>query len=360
MGLGAFACQASVNVNNSGDDGKPGKIISYTEWATVPGNTSERADFLRGGNRRDSLEPLNSFTLGQNGIVIHSGPALNSPSVNAHRGNTMGGLVGASVPMDRVANPVAFYPTLQRGLQSFDYVTTTFPSWMGSTNNVPTGQLGHREIISCAGASPVSSYVCHIVSTDTNIGSATFGVATNGSGAELTFSSTYVGINFGANGVLNSFYDPAQGAWVQAGDDTVFVGGQLPSAVMYHVWYRFGATVSVIITAPSGFNAVNGQFASADQWLTAQLFKSGVLMASRTVTEAVPSLTIMKETNVGPSPMRLALGGGQLRVPYTILGASQVSGPWTSAYGQAIFSSDTPVTLPNNIPIRFFRTQKGF
>lgn len=306
-----------------------------------------------------AVEPLHSFTLGQDGVVIHSGPALGSPSVSAHRANTMGGLVGvSSIPMDRNVNPAAFVPIPSDGLQSFDYTTTSFDSWLGTAST--NGQRGHRCIVSVAGVSPVSAYSCRITSSDTNVGSKTFGVGTNAAGAELGFSSTFVGINLGANGVLDSSFDPAQGAWVQRGDDTLYVGGQSPSTVAYHVWYRFGGQVFVTITSPSGFDAINGQFATSNQWLTAELLKSGVPVASRTVTEAVPRLGIAREGFKNPSPVRISVLGGQLRVPYTLVGAPSIHGsPWMIAYGQAIYT-ETQVTLSNSAPMRFFRTRKGF
>lgn len=339
------------------DEGLPGKVISFKEWQSKPGNTVFQASALRGDS--SSLLQINSFVLGESGVVIHSGPPTSSPSVNAHRANTMGGLVGVLVPMDRTENPAAFYPEPEDGFQWFDYVTTMFPSWLGSTNlTVQTaGQKGLRIIVSVAGTNSVSNYTCRIVSSDTNVAATTFGVATNSTtGGELQFSATFPGINLGANGVKESFYDPAQGAWVTVGDDTIYVNGQLPSQVVYHQWYRFGATVSVTITQPSGFDAVTDQFTSADQWLSATLYKNGVTVASRTITEAIPRIEILREDDL----VRVRVSGGQLRAPYTLESALDLTGaPWQTFLHQAVYSGDEK-SFPADKAARFFRTKKGY
>ncbi|MEO8637568.1 MAG: hypothetical protein ABI430_01555 [Candidatus Taylorbacteria bacterium] len=282
---------------------------------------------------RSSLPPparlLPGNILGTEKVVIASLCALTSSNVVQSRAYGMAGMLGQQVPSVRENNPAAWYLPETNSLQSFDYTSTSFHSWMGAVNfsSATLGEFGHRIVVHAAGFFPVNAYSTRVSSSDTNLGSGTFNVATNTTdGQELTCSSTFACVNFGPDGHFDSVFNPLTRVWDVHGDDIVYSNGERPSQIAYTAWFRFGGTVVVTITEPEGFAATINQFIAGHS-LTAELIRNGEPVDTQTVTDARPSLTISVEN---PSQVRCTVAGGQVRVPYRPQSRPDVAGSvWT-------------------------------
>ena len=222
----------------------------------------------------------------------------------------MAALGGLSMPSDRVNDPAAAYFVPADGWQLFDGVQTAYQSWLGSSTT--TGQYGHRMVISTAGRYPVSQYRLRVSSTATNYGSFNIpvGLASDG-GSEIAFNQNFVGIDFGANGVLDSHIDQTTHLWVQVGDDKVLMSGK-PSTSHYDWWYRFGAQLSATISDYTGFDPLKSEFVASVPTLTAELIVPGGterIAASRTIKAA--QFRAVMSPNGTPGQVRLKIEGGQ-------------------------------------------------
>lgn len=293
---------------------------------------------------------------GEEGVIIASLCSSSSPNLAKSRVSAMAGMAGVSVETDRTADSGAWYVVGNNSLQWFDPISTSFHSWMGTTNiSSPfTGtEYGNRVVIHAFGKYPVSDYWCRVTSTVTNINSMEFSVATNStSGLEIPFNANFVGINLGTNRLLESFYNPSVSTWVVGGDDKVYSNGELPSQVSYDWWYRFGATVAVSVVQPSGFNPIKAQFVPQSQSLSASLVKEGVEIGKKTVFEARPKLLIGIHDQ---DSVIITVGGGQLWIPYQLWSIDNFTGAvWVIYYKQALYSGQ-PVLVPKSDPMRYFR-----
>lgn len=173
---------------------KPASFVVSNDDDVVGQNDSN--DFLA---LRDisQVVPL----LGQDGIIITSLVATNSPNLVQSRINAMAGLWNVDVPTDRNLDPAAWYwipnPSMAPlGWQWFDALSTgTNHSWKGSTtltNLHNSGEYGHRMIIHVTGSYPVSAYTVTVSSSLTNIAPVTFAIGTNTSnGAEIVFNPQF-------------------------------------------------------------------------------------------------------------------------------------------------------------------------
>ena len=340
-------------------EGQPGRVITRAAWkASNPSNTEERAKALT----KVMLNPgqTNFSLVGQEGVILSSMCALDSTNRVRARINALCGMFGLSVPTNRAQNPAAWWPIPENGFQSFDHVTTSgFHAWMGltaPTNPATANENGSQLLVHLAGLYPVSAYSYRIATTDPRFTETVAPVGTNSSQMEIQFSENFPGIDFGTNGVCESFRDVATGDYVQGGDDTVHVFSEFPSEVSYTWWARLGASAFLTITAPSGFDTVNQAFITSTQSFTGALMRNGIVVASKTVSEARPTLRIAR-TQVSHST--LSVEGGQLRIPYTLLSSPTVSGsPWTTHEAFSL-SSGASVTI-SNTAIRFFRLRTGF
>ncbi len=340
-------------------EGQPGRVITRKEWKAVsPSNTEERANALT----KAMLNPgeTNFSLVGREGVILASMCTLVSTNTVKSRIHAICGMFGFSVPTNRSDNPAAWWPIPEDDFQSFDHVTTTFNSWMGLTsltNAATAGEYGSRIVVNIAGLFPVSAYTYRIATTLPGYDDTTLPAGTNTSQMESQFSENFVGINFGSNGVCESFRDVGTGNYVEGGDDTVYVTGEYPSTVSYTWWARLGAAAFTTITAPSGFDVVNQSFITSTQSFTGELMRNGIVVASKKVSEAQPSLRIQRHPSA--STMSLAIQGGQLRIPYTLLSSPAVSGlPWTTHEASPL-SSGATLTISNSAT-RFFRLKTGF
>ncbi|HEY9583843.1 MAG TPA: hypothetical protein VJI66_02685 [Candidatus Paceibacterota bacterium] len=283
------------------------------------------------------------------GVQIFSLCASTSPSLIESRKNTMAWMVGVpGVPTNRTLNPAACYSIPANGLQWFDWLTTGYKSWLGTTATVMTNENGHRIVISCAGLAPVSKYNCRVSSTSTNIGNADFPVGLfTGSTNEIPFNLNFVGVNPGPNGTSESFYDYTLGRWVQAGDDSVYINGEYPSSVSNYWWYRFGATLSKSVSLPGDAESVKAEFTAKTNTLTAELVIPSVStnsIGSITVTQVLPKLAIESTATAS----RLTVVEGQPGLKYGLLMATNMpASGWTRQYSNESFevgaSFDSPI-----------------
>jgi hypothetical protein len=351
VSFGINTCQAAAVVNLDDSLAPPVKIISLAQWK------SEHA------TAKDLTPAVLTFPqFGGEHVVIASLVASASPNLTQSYINARGGIFGYAVSTDRTDNPPAWYLVPANGWQWFDFVTTTgFNSWLGSaalTNNATMGEFGHRFVIHELGRYPANDYWLTVSSSVTNIPTTTLNVATNSTtGAEIAFNSNFIGINYGPNGVLDSFYDPSSGAIVVGGDDTVFTSG-LPSQSTYTAWWRFGSTVSVTVSSTAGFNPIKDQFAEANQWFTATLSKNGTSVASETVTAATPSLAIVA-LNPTKTQLAVTIQGAQLDLGYQLLTTTSLTPPevWSQVYPNQTFYNGTAIMVTNDVPKRFFRVR---
>ncbi len=339
---------ARLVVSNGGDDFVPAPVSAAK---STPGKLD--------------LNPRQM--LGSNAIYISSMCALTSPNLAQSRIYVMGGLAGANVPTDRTLNPAAWYrvPTssgTNYGLQWFDWCVTTSKSWLGGlvdTNSASKDEHGGRVVISPQGVGSPNGYWVRITTSLTNIAPAYFPISTNSDGVTpLPFSYTFVGLNYGPNGVLDSAWSSQSAKWVAAGDDTVYDGSQgtvYPHQVAVDFFQRFGSSVFITANSIGDFVDVMRQFALKPHiTLTAELVTNGVTVASETVVAAVPSLVIWRLPN---GMIRIEMIGGQYNYPYDIETAADVQGaPWLKIDGQTLFlGSQGYFDVPSTDPMRFYR-----
>ena len=284
------------------------------------------------------LPTINSFSVigREEGVRISSLCATTSTNMVQSRKYTMAGLVGQNVPTDRVSDPSAWYSIPFKGWQLWDGIQTTFNSRFGTTI-MATSENGHRMVIHVSGKYPVGNYRCRITSSVTNYTSIyiEFPVGTNTSGNEIAFNANFVGISFGANGVLESSINPVTGAWTQGGDDRVYSNGEFPSTVLYDWWYRFGSTLAISINHTDGFEPLKGEFASQVPTLKVELMTPDRVVASRTIEAARASIGIVRDDG----QIRLSVLGGQTLLHYVLQGKETVSSIWENYHGGAYFIS---------------------
>lgn len=288
-------------------------------------------------------------------LKISSLAALTSPNVVKSRANAMRALLGdPTILADRSTNPAAWHEVLPFELQSFDFVTTSFGSWMGvTTNPLAASEHGHRIVVSAYGRSPVSQYDCGIASGIDQIGEPVlFKIGFNSAtGAELPFNPQFVGIDLGPDGKLQSGISKTTGEWIAQGDDHIYQSG-LPSATKYDIFLRLGATVAVNINGPS-------EFASLDfgpgSYLTATLQVGAAVKATKTVKAPVPpppgtpKLAIVR-TDAG---VKVTVSDGADGVNYRLLTSASLSGPWVATEGTVKKGDNRP--FPVSTGTKFFR-----
>ncbi|MFA6404670.1 MAG: hypothetical protein WCW03_01580 [Candidatus Paceibacterota bacterium] len=335
MALGSFA---GVDLRDDGVFSEPIQKIQVSKEVSASGEVV--------------IPPL----FGEEGVIIASLCSSSSPNLAKSRVNAMAGMAGVSVETDRMTDSAAWYVIPNNGLQWFDPVSTTFKSWMGTTNiSSPfTGtEYGNRIIVHAFGKYPVSNYRCRVASTITNIVTMEFPVGTNTTtGMEIPFNANFVGIDTGTNGLIESFYNPSIATWVVGGDDKVYSNGELPSQVSYDWWYRFGATVSIGATKPSDFNLIKTQFVPELQSLSVSLIKNSVEIGKKTVFEARPKLLI---GIYDQDSVIITVDGGQLWIPYQLWSIDNFTGAsWSVYYQQALYSGQ-PVLVPKPDPMKYFR-----
>ena len=348
FGFSVNTCEAAAVVNLDDSSLPPVKIIRLEQWK-IEHHISANA------------KPALTFPLfGGEHVIIASLCASASPSRNQSYINACGGIFGYGVPTDRTSFPSAWYLIPPNGLQWFDFVSTSFNSWLGSaalTNSATMGEFGHRIIIHELGLYPVKAYWLTVSSSVTNIGTSMLNVATNSyDGTEIAFNSNFIGINYGPNGVRDSFYDPSSNEVVVGGDDTVLTNGY-PSASIYTAWERFGSTVSVNVSSTAAFNPIKDQFATTNQWFTATLSRNGTVVESETVKEAVPSLSIAATLN--PAQLTVTILGAQLDMGYQLLATDSLVPPvvWSQEYSNQSFFNGTAIMVTNSVPKRIFRAR---
>jgi len=300
-------------------------------------NNDDPADFVQplrvpAGSIRAAAQQFTVLAAKPEKVVLASLCASASPNVVASRLLAMNGLFGLPVNTNP-SDPTGWYVVESNGWQWSDILTSsTFALWRGKTAPLLTApqsrERGNRMVIHAMGQYPVSAYECEISTTLTNISTTRFPVGRDGAGNELPFSANFVGIKFGANGVLESTRDPA-GSWTQVGDDTVFSNGELPSVAQYDIWVRFGATAVITAGNVNSMSGVMDQFRISTPTFTARLFKSGQPVHTQTATAPQLHLTITRGP-VDPNPYDiLKLEGGQQGTAYHLEYAYYPDGPWT-------------------------------
>ncbi len=263
------------------------------------------------------------------GVILSSLPTPASPSLNQSRINAMIGLAGGAVPTDRTKDPAAWHAVTSNTLEWFDAISTSFPSWMGKSGAEVSGafaqERGHRLIVSISGGYPVSKYWLRLVSNNPNIGGGFFAIGKNtADGKEIAFNQNFVGISFGANGKLDSAIN-SSGIWEQKGDDMVFATGQLPSAVTYDVWYRFGSSTSEIIDTPAGFDKFKMDLAFTAELVSREGIKDTTVVMKQ-VSIGKPKLLISQDEGV----VQLTISDGRPGGFYDVLGSIRAEGPYVA------------------------------
>lgn len=335
-------------------------IMDDTTVFDTPITLMERSEMLRKLGRANVQNLALPFVVGRDeGVKIFSLCSSSSQYLTQSRANTMAWMAGASgISTDRTSNPAACYSIPSDGLQWFDWLTTSYKSWLGTTATTLTNENGHRVVVSCAGKYPVGNYWCRIASTSTNIGSGYFPVGLfSGTTNEIQFNLNFPGIRFGTNGVQDSFYDTTLGRWVQVGDDTIYINGEYPSRVIYDWWYRFGATVQKTLALPGDVAVVKSEFVSAVQSLTAELVMPSVStngIGTVTVTEALPRLMASRSPMAG---IRFQISGGQMGIPYELLQTTNLSWPitWTIIHSNVVWNTGNVWDDPTPLPDAYFR-----
>jgi hypothetical protein len=297
---------------------------------------------------RLELQPAPRAPLGESAIYIASMCSLSSPHLTQSRVNTVKGMWGGDVPTDRMITPAAWYRVPQTwgpnyGLQWFDGTVTLAKSFMGApapTNNVASDEHGHRWVISVAGKGNPNDFFVRLTTSITNIAPSYFSVSTNSAdGTPLQFSFTYIGVDYGPNGVLDSAWNSSLGKVVAGGDDTVYDGSQ-PSPVYAHqvhidYFTRFGSSVYITGNQPGDFTDVMDQFATTPvPWVHAELVSNDATVASELAVAAVPSLLAYRYT---PTMARVVMIGGQYSFSYDIESAENLTGaPWLKIIGESL------------------------
>ena len=287
-------------------------------------------------------------------LKVSSLAALTSPNVVKSRANAMRALLGDPTTMtDRDTNSAAWHEVLPFGLERFDFVTTSFGSWMGvTTNPLAASEHGHRIVVSAYGRSPVSQYDCGISSGIDQVGDPVlFKIGFNSAtGAELPFNPQFVGIDLGPDGKLQSGISKTTGEWIVQGDDHIYQSG-LPSATKYDIFVRLGATVAVNINGPSEFSSLDF---GPGSYITATLQVGGAVKASKTVKSPVPpppgtpKLAIAR-ADVG---QKVTVIDGVDGVDYRLLTSTSVTGPWLPLAGALRKGQSRSFTLIENTYFR--------
>lgn len=265
-------------------------------------------------------------------VIIASLCASSSPNVAKSRWNAMAGMAGMTVNMDPL-DPVSWLVISDTSWQWHHLIgSTTLPLWRGMTN-LPTelmGERGNRMAIHAQGVYPVSAYQCKIMSTLTNIQQTTFWVGKDSvSGQDLRFNANFVGVHFGANGVMESTYNPSVGVWTQVGDDTVYSNSEHPTNVIYEIWLRYGASVSVTANSDIGMSMVKNQFIAINQAFTSQLIKNGEVVNEKMIMAEQPRLSIENGEMVDEMPtVNVFVEAGQDDVNYRLESKLTFDGEW--------------------------------
>ncbi len=295
-------------------------------------------------------------------VEIASLCSSGSPNLVASRLTAMNGLVGLPVNTDP-ADPTAWYVVAPDMWEWHNIVSLASASpnvmWRGKTSFLTPAQSaekGNRLVIHAMGQYPVSAYECEITTSLTNIATTRFFVGKDSAGNELPFSANFVGLNFGANGILESTRNPVSGLWTQMGDDTVFSNNERPSAVQYNEWFRFGATAVITAGNLAAMDGVKAQFANGTPTFTARLIKNGTEVHSKTVTE------IQLRLRITPGPVGLesydvlTIIGGQDDERYHIEHSPEPNGPWTEVDAD-LFNAQT--VYVDRVPgqSRFYRAK---
>jgi hypothetical protein len=293
------------------------------------------------------------------GVQIFSLCTSTSTSLAQSRANTMAWLIGlGGIPTVRTTNPAACYSIPVDGLQWFDFLGTVYKSWLGVTpvSQATTNENGLRVVVSCAGKWPVGDYWCRIISNSTNIGSNYFPVGLlSGMTNEIQFNLNFVGLDFGPDGIRQSYYDTTLERWVQLGDDHVYINGEYPSQVPYTWWCRFGATIQKTVASQNEATTVRREFSVNVKSVTAELVKPSVGtngIGSVTVSQAIVSLSATKFS----STLRITISGGQVGTLYKMLTSTNLTqvSVW-QLLSNTQYPSGATVVLPISESKRFFK-----
>ncbi len=283
------------------------------------------------------------------GLIWSSLASSASPNLTASRANAMAGMAGGVVSTDRNANPAAWYQVPEFGLKGYDPLTTSFGSWLGETPGLFPNERGHRLVLHVAGTFPVSKYRIQVVSDTAMVTGGEFAVGRDSSTqAELAFGPNFVGVAFGADGKMNSVVE--NGALVKKGDDTVYNSGQLPSAVAYDIWFRFGSSTVVNITDPSGFVG----FKNLPFSLTAKLLKDEAVVVTAKVSTVAFAPARLSIVRTGANSTLTVEGGGGLL--YNVKTNSALGGSWSTHIANVTTGSSF-VEAPSGAK-RFYRLER--
>lgn len=291
----------------------------------------------------------------EEGIRLLSMPASTSPTVVASRVNAMIYLAGGTTPTNRSINTAAVYEIPPYGLEWFDVVQSgNFNFWLGNEtvegNQVGADQFGHNLVTSVSGRYPVSKYWIRILPNNPVLTGGFFQVGKNDAGKEIAFNQAFVGIAFGANGKLDSVINP-NGVWEQRADDIIYSNGQLPSTVVYDVWYRFGSRTYIHVEDFSDMTGINSASHLWEEGYTvkAELIVRGegdTVVASRTVTTdaaPIPAPTVTIKRNPTATGGVLVKVNGTPGVKYSLQVSLNLSS-WSTVFTHLDSGSETGFT----------------
>ncbi len=287
----------------------------------------------------------NGFNLAgkREGFIVSSLPATTSPSLVQSRINVMVGLAGGTVPTNRTTDPAAWHVVPNGGLKWFDVVTTTNHTWLGATTGLATNQFGHRLVVSVCGTYPVNKYWLRSVPSTAAISGAFFQVGVSSAdNSEIPFNQNFVGISFGANGKLDSAINSA-GIWEQRVDDVVYSNGQLPSTVVYDVWYRLGS--STVVTNPADVATLKAGDFSIMTELVSRVAGVDTTVSSQMVTTVAEKLPADLDISTSGTGLKVKIIGGSPLSTYSIQSGGTVTGPWTVIHANAMVGHEITATF---------------
>lgn len=293
-----------------------------------------------------------SVTVGQNRVLLLSAPAVDSSSSPLFRTTAMAGMFGDNVQTDRSQSPPAYYV-----IPSGNDATGTGLIWSDLVST-PNTTSGNRIVAPISGDGMPSQFEFEFRTTLTNFPASTrFGIATNSSGAELTFSPTFVGFDYGPDGVFQS--TRTGGQWVAGGDDRIIMNGPPSASGHISAFARLGASMYFVAQNAAEIKSITDQFKRSVQYITGILYKNGVQVASNTVATAGIQLVIMPVA--GSNVLTLSAKGGQPTLPYWVEMTDSLDGQstWHPVGVDRLYSgyAGSSISVTNHGVSMFFRSR---
>ena len=276
------------------------------------------------------------------------GVSASSPHITGNRSNIMRGIQGLPADMDVAVNPEAWNPAeILRWPYLMTSLDTAFSLWMGT--NSPTGsfagELGNRILWSLAARStnglpfPASGIKFEIKCSNSGfIPTAAGYIATNSvTGAEIRYSSTFVGKNWGADGIDGN------------SDDLIYANGESSTNLVHELYYIGPRTAIGVRNVPEVTAARNIVLAPGFQFtVTFRFIHNNVTRSTGVVIFSTDPLLIARR-NGNILAMEVL---GQPTLSYSMESATNASGAWIprGEYLDGAAVSQSPL-----LPREFFR-----